>query len=92
MSKTPLASLARRSPNCGGIFDIDRKIKRLDELELQVQNPAVWNDHKEMQKLNQEKTLLVRETRDFAELKQKSEDAQTMIEMVNDIQESGKRK
>ncbi len=40
-----------------------------------------------MQKLNQEKTLLVKETQDFELLRQQSEDAQTMIEMVNESQD-----
>lgn len=40
-----------------------------------------------MQKLNQEKTLLIKATQDFDQLKQKSDDALTMIEMVVEAQD-----
>lgn len=79
--------MLKKLSNCGGIFDIDQKRKRLDELELQSQNPEVWNNHREMQKLNQEKTILVKATQDYDQLKQQAEDAQTMVELVAESQD-----
>ena len=67
---------------CGGTFDISSKEKRLDELESQSQNPEAWNDHKKMQKINQEKALIEKAVADFNKLVSDSEDAEVMIEMV----------
>ncbi len=77
----------RKSAICGGIFDIDRKRKRLDELENQSQNPDVWNNHREMQKINQEKTLLLKAVGDYDELSRRKEDAGVMLEMVQESQD-----
>lgn len=87
MSKMQFESWLKKSPNCGGIFDIDHKQKRLAELELQSQNPDIWNQHREMQKLNQEKAILLRATQDYEQLKRQAEDVQTMIEMVAESQD-----
>jgi len=72
----------KKPQNCGGIFDIDRKTKRLDELETQSQNPSAWNDHKEMQKINQEKTLLSKSVGDFEALVRRAADGNALLEMV----------
>ena len=71
----------------GGIFDIDRKRKRLDELENQAQNPDVWNNHREMQKINQEKAILAKSVEDYENLKKQHEDASVMLEMVQESQD-----
>ncbi|MGZ3723678.1 MAG: PCRF domain-containing protein, partial [Bdellovibrionales bacterium] len=68
--------------SCGGIFDIDIKSKRLLELDQKVQNPDVWNDHQEMQKINQEKVLLEKSVNDYNELTQKLEDSLVLLEMA----------
>jgi peptide chain release factor 2 len=74
----------KKSASCGGIFDIDRKAKRLDELENQAQNPEVWNNHKEMNKINQEKVLLAKATQDYSELARRAEDAGALLEMIQE--------
>jgi len=71
----------------GGIFDIDIKSKRLEELEQKSQNPEVWNNHLEMQKINQEKVLLDRAIQDYKELNQKIEDGLVLLEMAVDAQD-----
>lgn len=76
------SSCAIRSKNCGGIFDIDVKSKRLLELEQKAQNPEVWNNHQEMQKINQEKVLLERSVGDYRELHQKVEDGLVLLDMA----------
>lgn len=68
--------------NFGGIFDIDVKSKRLEELEQKAQNPAVWNNHQEMQKINQEKVLLEKSVADYRELNQKVEDNLVLLDMA----------
>ncbi len=71
----------------GGIFDIDRKRKRIAELDNQAQNPEVWNNHREMQKINQEKSILAKSIEDYENLKAKHDDSVVMLEMVQESQD-----
>ncbi|MCC7404795.1 MAG: peptide chain release factor 2 [Bdellovibrionales bacterium] len=66
----------------GGIFDIQGKKKRLEELEQQIQNPEIWNKHGEMQKINKEKVLLEKSVLDWEGLHQKVEDNEVLLEMA----------
>ena len=79
----------KRQLTCGGIFDIDAKKKRLEELESQAQNPAVWNNHKEMQKINQEKVLLEKSVVDWESLCSKVDDTLVLLELVIDEKDEG---
>lgn len=76
-------------PNSGGIFDIDIKTKRLEELESQAQNPAIWNDHKEMQKINREKALLERHVSDWKALNAQIADSEVLLEMAVEADDEG---
>jgi peptide chain release factor 2 len=38
---------------CGGIFDWDRALKRLDELNAKAEDPNLWNDRAAAQKVTQ---------------------------------------
>ncbi len=66
----------------GGIFDIDKKTKRLEELESAMQNPDVWNNHSEMQKINQEKALLEKSVEQYKSITMQIEDALVLLEMA----------
>jgi peptide chain release factor 2 len=44
--------------HCGGIFDFDRLTQKLDEVELALQDPTVWNDPEKAQALGREKRSL----------------------------------
>jgi len=74
---------------CGGIFDIGAKTKRLEELEQKSQNPDVWNNHQEMQKINKEKVLLERALGDYKDLSTRTEDALVLLEMAKEAQDEG---
>lgn len=74
---------------CGGIFDIESKTKRLEELEQKSQNPDVWNNHQEMQKINKEKVLLERALGDYKDLFTRTEDALVLLEMAKEAQDEG---
>lgn len=75
--------MSKISPlNYGGIFDIDAKLKRLEELDQASQNPEVWNDHQQMQKLNQEKIFLEKSISDYQSLIQRIDDAIVLLEMA----------
>lgn len=69
---------------CGGIFDIDVKSKRLEELEQASQNPDIWNNHQEMQKINKEKVVLERAVADYRDLSSRVEDALVLLEMAEE--------
>ena len=45
-------------PNCGGIFDFDAKALKLEELNRELEDPAVWNDAERGQALGREKKSL----------------------------------
>ncbi|MCB0357411.1 MAG: peptide chain release factor 2 [Bdellovibrionales bacterium] len=70
--------------NCGGIFDIDQKVKRLEELESAMQNPDVWNNHEEMQKINKEKSLLEKSVQQYQNIVGKVDDTLVLLEMAED--------
>lgn len=63
------------------------KSKRLEELEQASQNPAIWNNHQEMQKLNKEKVVLERAVADYKELCSRAEDALVLLEMAEEAQD-----
>ena len=44
--------------NFGGIFDVDLKARRLEELNRELENPKVWDDPKRAQELGKEKKAL----------------------------------
>lgn len=60
------------------------KAKRLDELEAASQNPDVWNNHQEMQKINKEKVILEKAVKDYNELTQRVDDALVLLEMAQE--------
>lgn len=71
----------------GGTFDVDKKSKRLEELESAAQNPAVWENHLEMQKINREKALIEKSVGDWRDLSQMVEDSFVLLEMAADAQD-----
>lgn len=49
----------RTGPNLlGGIFDYDNRKERLEEVLLRLEDPSVWNDHEEAQRLGEERVRL----------------------------------
>jgi peptide chain release factor 2 len=60
------------------------KSKRLQELSQASQNPDVWNNHQEMQKINKEKVVLERAVSDYKELTGRVADALVLLEMADE--------
>ncbi len=69
------------APSFGGIFDLDRKKKRLDELVHASENPDLWNKPAEIQKLNKEKSFLEKAIQEFDDFQTKLSDCETLLEM-----------
>ena len=68
--------------NSGGIFDIEMKEKRLQELKMQSENPAIWDKPAEMRKINKEMALLDKAVGDWKGMNTRAEDAEVLLEMA----------
>jgi peptide chain release factor 2 len=73
--------------NFGGIFDLDRKKRRLEELAMAAENPSVWEKPDEMQKINKEKTILEKAVGEFDNYYNQLQDAQVLLEMAVEAQD-----
>ncbi len=65
----------------GGIFDIDRKGRRLEELNREIENPDLWNDPKHAEQVSREKKLLDDTVGMFFKLKTGIADAEELFTM-----------
>lgn len=68
--------------NFGGIFDVDTKIERLEELNLELENPELWNDPAKATKISKEKSQLDNIVGVITALNDKLEDARAMLELA----------
>ena len=75
--------------NCGGTFDIDQKLKDLKELEHRAQNPELWKNPTEMQKVNSEKAIIERTCDQWNELNSKIDDASVLLDMAEEEGDEG---
>lgn len=73
--------------NFGGIFDLDRKKKRLDELAMAAENPAIWGKPQEMQKINKEKSILEKSVNEWQSFNNRIEDTKVLLEMAVEAQD-----
>jgi peptide chain release factor 2 len=71
----------------GGIFDLDQKKKRLQEVSLGLENPAVWSDPTKLNKLNQEKAQLEKAIQEFESFSQRVGDLKVWVEMAIESQD-----
>ena len=63
-------------------MDIEKKEKRLAELEAQSADPNFWNDTENSQKVVREMSHLKSAVRDFDKLKSKYDDTLTLVELA----------
>lgn len=88
-------------PFCGGVFDWDVALKRLDELDALAEAGDLWNDPDKARKLMRERTALTasvdivrtmeRETADASELAELAEaegDEATLADLERDLKEA----
>lgn len=71
----------------GGIFDLDKKKRRLEEITLASENPDIWNKPDQLQKLNKEKSFLEKAVSEFESFSQRLDDARVLYEMAIDAQD-----
>ena len=74
----------------GGIFDVDRKERRLEEVNREMENPDLWNDPEHAQKISKEKKTLEDLCGSFNRLTSGIADAKELFEMsLADNDEAG---
>ena len=66
----------------GGIFDVDRKERRLEEVNREVENPALWDDPKRAQEISKEQKLLEDLVGSFKRLSAGITDAKELFNMA----------
>ena len=85
-------------PNCGGIFDVDVKEARLEEVNRALEDPKVWDDPKRAQELGREKKTLdlvvqkmhalvhgVRDAGELFEMGRSDDDIATLVSVEADV-------
>ncbi len=70
-----------RRPSCGGVFDWDNLLKRADELNAAAENPDLWNNQAEAQKILRERTRVENAIANYRRLDSGFNDAYAMVEL-----------
>ena len=68
----------------GGIFDVDRKQRRLEEVNREIENPQLWDDPKHAQEVSKEQKLLEDLVGSFKRLTTGIHDAKELFGMAID--------
>ncbi len=68
----------------GGIFDVDGKQERIDDLDRQSGIPEFWNDAPRARELLKQKTQLEKAVRLFKEAWTRLEDAETLLQLADE--------
>lgn len=72
-----------KEPNrFGGIFDLDVKVERLEEVSRELENPDIWNNPEQAQALGKEKVSLEEVVFTIQKLTQGTEDVEGLLELA----------
>jgi len=71
-------------PNFGGIFDFDIKSEKLEQVNEEMEDPAIWNDPKKAQDLGKEKKALEGVVHTLIKADADLKDAQDIFEMARE--------
>lgn len=86
MKSIPLKINSAISPNArkwfGGIFDVDAKRERLEEVNAELEQPDVWNEPERAQALGKERANLEAIVNTIAELEQGLDDVDGLLELA----------
>jgi peptide chain release factor 2 len=69
---------------CGGIFDYENKKERLEEVNLMMEDPDIWNDQDKAQALSKERASLDHIVTTIDDLKSGITDTSEFLQMAND--------
>ena len=67
----------------GGYFDTDNKLKRISELEKELEDPSIWNDQERAKKVIDENKALKEVTSAIINIKNKITDNLDTIELLS---------
>ena len=73
----------------GGIFDVDNKLERLEEVTRELENPKIWDKPESAQELGKERAVLDGIVSKMQHLKQWTSDSEELLHLViheNDVQ------
>jgi peptide chain release factor 2 len=73
-------NLASRA--CGGLFDYDQRLLRLEEVRRELEDPDVWRDAERATALNRERAELETLTGRFARVEAARRDARDLLELL----------
>jgi len=73
--------LRRDSKRCGGLFDVEGKRQELEEINSRIEDPTLWDDPENAQKLMQSRTRLERVLSSFESVQQSLEEQVVLFEM-----------
>ena len=82
---------ARASTSSGGDFDLAGLKARLEELNVELARPGLWDDHEQAQKVSREKNALERELSLYAKVGQSLDDAATLLELADEADDDDTR-
>ncbi len=98
-SHLPSSRSKSAPPRCGGIFDYDAKRERLEEVNRELENPAVWSDPERAQGLGRERAELegvvatlnrveksLDEAGELHDLAREEEDESTLGDLVGQVE------
>jgi len=71
-----------------GIFDYNKKISRLSEINLELLSPSIWEEQVSIKKLNQEKFLLSSIIQNINEIEENIKEAIIFLELAIETQDS----
>lgn len=72
---------------CGGIFDVEAKKERLNDLDRQAALPEFWEDASLAQKVLKEKGGVERIVREYEEVAELRDDVATLIELAIEMED-----
>ena len=75
---------AKRSPSSGGIFNWDQALERISELNALAEDPNLWNNPDNAQKLMRERTRLTDSIDGYRALENSLDDAVGLIELAEE--------
>jgi peptide chain release factor 2 len=79
----------REAKRLGGIFDFDLKCERLDEVNRELENPAIWNTPEIAQELGRERVALDQIVTTLKKLKTGVADLKELLDMAVEENDEG---
>ena len=74
----------------GGFFDPDKLSNDLLTLQNKLQDPEIWKDHKKLNELNKQKTVLETKVNEYSDIEIKISDIEDLVSIsieLNDTDE-----